>query len=406
MPADDIGRKVGADPITVSTWLKKHGVDVHKGLHRKMREPPKLSPELKALLGSGPDSVLKFLDERVWGIAASQAGMKQLTKFCRFLGMPLTVGRNETASTLGIDRSMVKAWTDGTKQPYLVRAAGTVLRYEPRPGWKMLPLHLDSGGNYQGPWIQVPCEIRGSDEIAAVVKQLTPLESTYVRGERFGLSREQLDVMKEELFGYLLGILVGDAGKLGGMQNRFASSNIDLHLTLKKSTNECMGDFVCMCANSLGIKMDRKRDKSPTGRTALAKEPSASYRWTSDRSPLIAWSFNAGLGLKWGECTTLNPLKMEWIFKTTELFRIRFLQGVADSDGSVKPYDVFIASVPNADLVARILQSLGMTTAHVGYEGGKPYHTIVCAREALTLPVFSEFVRSYRYERLFRHLKN
>jgi hypothetical protein len=404
MSVEAIAKEEDADESTVSRWLKIHGSEVHQGMRREERDPPNISVELADMLRKGPHEVLKLLDEHVWGVGASESGLKQLSKFCDFVKLPLEVGLTAAAKALETDKSMVTAWTRATKQPYLVRVADMVLHTRTRPGWKLLPLWLESGGNVQGPWIQVPTLIQRYDDISSVVGQLTPMESTYERATHFGLLRQQIDGMRDDLFSYLLGIMAGDATKEGGKQKRFTSSNIDLHLTLKQPTNERLGDFVCMCTNSVGIVMDRKKDKQPSGATRFGKPPSAAYRWTSRRSPLIAWMFNVGLGLEWDECTTLHGLKMEWIFSTPHSFRVRFAQGVADSDGSMKPYEVVITSVPNADFLTRLLQSLGMTTAHTVYEENKALRTMVNARQATKLPIFNEFIKSYRHKKLIEHI--
>jgi hypothetical protein len=352
------------------------------------------------LLCNGHEEVLKFLEDRVWGISASASGLKQLIKFCNFVRLPLTVGRNEAAANLGIDKSMVTEWTEGTKQPYLVRVANTMLQTTVRPGWKLLPLHIGSGGNRQGPWIQVPTRIQSYDDIPMVISQLTALDSTYKRAMCFGVAREILDEMRNDLYAYLLGMMGGDSSKGGGKQARATSMNLDLQLSRKQPTNERLGNFVCMCANSLGIAMDQKQDKEPSGSTRFGRQPTAAYRWISERSPLIAWMFNVGLGLQWGECTTLNCLQMQWIFGAPRSFRIRFIQGLADSDGTVKPSEVLITSVPNTEFVTKLLLSLDMTTAHVVMEEGHPLRTMVNRKQSATLPIFNEFVKSYRYEKM------
>ena len=193
--------------------------------------------------------------------------------------------------------------------------------------------------------------------------------------------------------------MVGDSAKLGGEQLRYTSMNLDVQLTLKKATNERLGEFVMLCANSLGLEMTRIRDKQPTGRTALGKDPSPAYRWNSERSPLIAWTFSTCLGLRWDETTTTHQLHMSWMFETPRLFRIRFIQGVADSDGCVKD-SVEVASAPNSQFISDVLQTLGMTSAHVSYEKGLPLKTMVSKRQAATLPIFNEYVASYRYQKL------
>ena|ERR1700722_6360677 len=406
MSIEAIADEIGVDESTISRWLNIHGAEVYRGKRRKIREPLNISSDLADLLKKGPEEVLKLLDQRVWGIGASRSGLKQLNKFCDFVRLPLTVGLTAAAGALTTDKSMITAWTRATKQPYLVRVADAALQMNARPGWKLLPLWLESGGNLQGPWIQVPTVIRTFDDIKTVVGQLLPQESTYERAARFGLTRPLIDGMRDDLFSYLLGIMAGDATKEGGKQKRFTSSNIDLHLTLKQPTNEQFGEFVCMCTNSLGIVMDRKKDKQPTGSTRFGKHPSAAYRWISNRSPLIAWMFNAGLGLQWDQCTTLHCLKMDWIRDAPRSFKIRFIQGMADSDGTVKPSEVVITSVPNADFLTALLQDLGMTTAHTIYEKKLPLRTMVNRRQSATLPIFNEFVQSYRYQKLMNYPKN
>jgi len=110
--------------------------------------------------------------------------------------------------------------------------------------------------------------------------------------------------------------------------------------------------------------------------------------------------FSVGLGLHWGETTTGNQLRMEWIFETPRQFRIRFAQGASDSDGTVRPSEVEIISVPNAEFFARLLQGLGMSTAHVVRERGILLRTRVNRKQAMTLPLFNEYVNSYRYHRM------
>ena len=89
MSAKAIADKVEADEGTISSWLRKHGLKIHQGDHRTMRKPPKISADLVKLLVKGPEEVLRLIDERVWGIAASAGGLEQLTTFCRFIELPL-----------------------------------------------------------------------------------------------------------------------------------------------------------------------------------------------------------------------------------------------------------------------------------------------------------------------------
>ena len=392
-------------PSTVSKELRGQGFTFVPGHHMVEQLPLKYSSEFVQLIDRGPEAVLELLKERVWGIQASQWGEKKLRSFCDFVRLHHRgVGVKEIARRLGVHRTTVAHWREGTDKPYLVRALHEVFPIDPRPGWQLLPMHLTSGGGEPSGWIQVPRSIRSYEDILDVIRQIRPLERTFERAALFGLSKGEATAMRPELFAYLLGIMVGDSGKLGGELIRFASMNLDLQLTLKQPTNERLGEFVLLCANSIGLQMERKQDKQPTGATALGKNPSPAYRWASVRSPLLAWMFSDGLGLEWGETTTTQEIRMNWILEAPKSFRVRFVQGVADSDGCVK-HTVEIASVPNSQFFADFLQGLGVTSAHVGYEDGDPLKTVMSLKQASTLPIFNEFVKSYRYRKLMDYTR-
>ena len=395
-----IAERESVDPGTVSQQLHSLGLTVTQGHHMVQQLPLKYSPQFVELVDKGPDAVLGFVRNRVWGIQASSSGENQLRNFCEFVRLHhLGVGVKEMSRVLSVHRSTISHWRDATDQPYLIRALNDTLPLVPRTEWRVMPMHLVSGGAEPSGWIQVPEAIRSYGDVLDVINQIQPLEETYRRASPFGLTKTQVQAMRPELFAYQLGIMVGDAGKLGGLQPRYSSMNLDLQLTQKQPTNERLGEFVMMCANSFGIQMERKRDKQPSGATAMGEHPSAAFRWTSERSPLLAWMFSVGLGLSWGETTTTHQLRMDWILDTPRLFRVRFVQGAADSDGCVK-HTVEIASVPNSQFFANVLQSLGITSAHCGYEKGEPLRTVLSLKQAASLPIFNEFVKSYRYQKL------
>jgi hypothetical protein len=91
---------------------------------------------------------------------------------------------------------------------------------------------------------------------------------------------------------------------------------------------------------------------------------------------------------------------MDWTFGMSRDFRKRFIQGLGDSDGTVRPYVVEITSTPNTELVTKLLQSLGLTSAYSRKENGEMLRTVVRNAEAASLPVFNEFTKGYRYQRL------
>jgi hypothetical protein len=396
-----IANQENVDPDTVSQQLHKLGMTITPGHHMVEQLPLKYSSQFIELVNQGPVRVLDFVNNRVWGIAVTDKGRQQLQSFCEFVRLHQQgVGVEEIARTLSLHRSTVAEWREGTDQPYLVKAANDTLPIIPRTGWKLLPMHLSSGGNEPSGWIQIPANIQSYSDVLSPINQLRPLEKTYERAIQFELSKSQIDNMRPHLFAYSLGMMLGDSGKGGGRQKRFSSMNYDLHLSMKHSSNERLREFTSMSLNSAGLKMDRISDKPPTGDSLRAEEPTDAYRWNSERSPMIAWMFSAGLGLDWKQTTSTDQVRIRWIFDTPFDFRRRFVQAVADSDGTVRRYDVVITSVPNADLITELLRSLGLTSAHTIYESGIPLRTGVSIRQASELPIFNEYVKSYRYQKM------
>ncbi len=396
-----IAREEGIDPGTVSSWLKKLGVSVRPGHHFVRQLPLRIDAVLVEQLDKGPGAALELVKERIWGIQASEDGELQLRKYCKYLGMHEDgLGLGEIAQTLGLHRSTVAAWRKGTDRPYLVKALAALCQ-PPRQGFLKLPLSVSSGGNELGPWVEVPSVVNYNG-ILEVLAQVNPSESAYIRGASFGMDRGRVDSMRAELIAYLLGFMLGDASKLGGSGSRFRSLNLDLQLSTKQPSNERMGEFVCLCANSLGFQMDRRTNKKPSGATRYGKHPSEAYRWQSERSPLLSWMFLACLGLRPEENTSHHPVKMNWIISAPHRFRLRFVQAIADSDASVKPSEIVITSVPNAEFITDLLRSLGSLSAHTVSEGGALLRSMINRREASRLPLFNEVVHGYRYDQMMQ----
>lgn len=395
-------KKKGSTRGTVSTWLHKLGFKIKSGQHF-VAQPPLLIPKsLVGLVSKGPEHVRNFVENQVFGLHSTSVGVAQLEKYCAFTRLHGDgIGVEEVARLLSISRTTVAKWRSGSDLPYLVKIADEA-KADLQKGRKLLPLKLRSGGNEFGPWIEVPDEAHDFDDVVSVIRHLRPIEPSYFRGKLFGLDSLTVDSMAADLFAYLLGFMLGDASKLGGEEERFTSVNIDLQLSLRQSSNFRLGEFVCMCVNVLGLRMERITDKQSTGDSRYSRIPVGAFRWNSERSPLLAWAVAVCLGLKWNEDTSHNPVRMDWIFAAPQKFRLRFIQGLADSDGTVKPYEVVLTSTPNAEFTTELLRTLGMTTAHTIQEQGRPLRTMLSRRQAQTLPIFNEFVKGYRYVNLNR----
>ncbi|MDA4120829.1 MAG: helix-turn-helix domain-containing protein [Thaumarchaeota archaeon] len=394
-----IAEEEGVAPSTISSWMRKVGVVLKSGQHFVAQPRIQIPRDLVDLASKNPND-LNAIWDNVFGVRVTHYGLEQFEKYLRFIRLHQEgKGVEEIAALLGAHRSTVAKWRKGTDMPYLAKIAH-VAKEPPQSGWRWLPLFISAGGNEFRNWIQVPASIKSYGDIVDVIKQLQPSELAGVRGKALGVDRCTEFDKRLELFGYLLGFTLGDAGKLCSAQERFTSMNLDVQLSQKEKSNERLGELVCLCANTLGIAMDRIADKQPSGDTLMSEDPTPAFRWCSVRSPLIAWMFSVCLGLKAASRTSYDKVEMRWILTTPFNFRKRFIQGLADSDGSIKGYEFEIASMPNAIFVTELLVSLGLAGARTGYERGVPTRSRTSASVASRLPVFNEWVRGYRYLRL------
>ncbi|HYC11887.1 MAG TPA: hypothetical protein VEC02_04415, partial [Nitrososphaerales archaeon] len=185
-----IAKRENVDPETVSQQLHRLGLAITPGHHMVEQLPLKYSPRFIELIDEGPDAVLEFVKNRVWGIQASATGERQLRNFCEFVRLHHQgVGVKEMARRLSIHRSTIAKWREGTDQPYLIRAANDTLPMTNRLSWVYLPMHLSSGGSEPSGWIQVPRAIQSFGDILDVVNQIQPLELTFERAKIFELTR-------------------------------------------------------------------------------------------------------------------------------------------------------------------------------------------------------------------------
>src|SRR2546425_7701062 len=178
------------DPKLVSLWLHRLGVQIHQGQRPQRPQPPLQIPtRLLELVKEGHGKILDLVQRRVWGIDETDNGVQQLRNFCQFVDLHgKGVGVKEVAKTLGVHRSTLLKWRQGINTPYLAKVASSVSEVSLSPGWKLLPLRISSGGNEQQDWIQVPESGHGYNDILSVIGQTRPLEKTYERAVKFGLS--------------------------------------------------------------------------------------------------------------------------------------------------------------------------------------------------------------------------
>ena len=123
------------------------------------------------------------------------------------------------------------------------------------------------------------------------------------------------------MFGFLVGMIIGDSAKSrSGSWHR----HLGLVFSKKYESNERIGEFTCLCAKRLGLRMHRV-----AGQPKRKGKPHGFFEWGSQASPFVDWMFNVLLGLKDGERTTYDAAKMDWAFESPEEFRGGLVQGIA-----------------------------------------------------------------------------
>ena len=294
----------------------------------------------------------------------------------------------------------VGKFLSGRKKSFLtqLRAAHEFLG-PPSGSRKWAPLWLKSRGSPGDSWVQVPSGPLRVDEITAVLEQTVPLEEPPEVISEFGYrSREELISDRLNMFAFFLGALIGDCSKPAKGQSRFPSMAVALTLSQSKSNSLRFGEYTSLCARtSLGLSMHRIRDAKPSSHRYTK---SGCYRWISESSPLLAWVFRDCLGLKAGETTTSNPLRMDWLVEAPASFKVHLIQGVSESDGWVDTGNDShcLVSSPNTSLFANVLSTLNVRT-HLNVR--PPVEVLSFpADEAAKLELFSPRVRSAYFERL------
>jgi hypothetical protein len=226
---------------------------------------------------------------------------------------------------------------------------------------------------------------RASVRSQPVHRQATRRATRFCIGSQVGETGVRL-----RLVGYLLGIMVGDASKRkpSSLRKMF----IELQLTKRHPDNVRLGEFVGLCANAGGVRFNRIADRFVGPRV-----PYGRFHWKSENSEFIYWLFTRCLGLGLGELTTWNPVNLEWILRSPRYFRIWFLQGLADSDGYVhlENREVHVIVSPNAELMAKVLTSLGIRYSRAISKGLDILR--ISIDNAWRLPIFSPYVKSYRF---------
>jgi hypothetical protein len=293
----------------------------------------------------------------------------------------------------------VRKYLTGRKKSFLAHLRAELDRLgSPETNSQYLALHLKPRGTPAPDWIQIR-EVHGAEDITRALTQLGTSPEAFEAMSGFGYqSQQELVADRTNMFAFFLGSTIGDCSKHVKGQTKFPSMSIALTLSEAKPNSLRFGQYTALCAQaSTGLSMHRIRDAEPSSNRFTH---SKCLRWIAETSPLWGWVFHDCLGLKEGETTTHDPLRMDWLPKAPASFKMHVLQGVSESDGWVDPgadRHCFVSS-PNSQLFAATLASMSVT-ARIDQQ--PPVEIIrIPTEEAARLELFSPRIRSDYFERL------
>lgn len=331
-----------------------------------------------------------------WGIVPIKKDIERFKGFSEVVKLHSSgLSVAEISKLTGIPKGTISKWIYKINLPIIIRLLENFIQLDRPKKGQWLSVNSTRGGLFIGPWIKVPHKINSYKDLLRVINQLPILSETYKKAEDFSISRNFLENNRNLFFAYLLGVMIGDAGKHGFQRSHRFIRRIQLKLTKKEDTNKKLGEFVGLCVNALGLRYSQCRDVPPS-----KKNKFYFYSWNSQSSLLISWMMEACFGLGVRDRTSYDPIKAEWILNSPKNFKIWFLQGVADSDGyiDINTFQAGIVSKPNIKFIQKVLDSLNIKSKISYLHKGSLYSIRFNLRDAYKLPLFNEYVKLYRYE--------
>lgn len=284
----------------------------------------------------------------------------------------------DIAKKLGIGKSTICAWFDGTQLPTRIAFASLIPQEDPHEGCKWLPMKLNHITNLPENFIQVPVKISSPQDILDVLEQIDPVESE--RMENY--EKVYGELPRPTAFMYLLGLMVSDGSFKSDVD---FSSSVNLFVSKKYSWGSTLGEGFQYTMGRTGLSAKRMADSQKLKENGEIDECQV---YSSEASPLLMWMKKALLGLETTENKKNVPIKADWILDTPQDWKVAFIQGLADGDGhaSIPRFDTAIATSTNKEFFRKLFSSVGIesrfTDHHVKI--GK-YEEILKAKE---LPIF------------------
>lgn len=338
-----------------------------------------------------------------WGTKFSK---KEKERFKKFLEVDYLKKKGflekEISSKTKIPKGTIQKWIRLSNTPCMVN----YLQYyeklrKPQKDYKWLAINSTRGGKLKEPWIKVPENINSYQDLIKVIKQFKFINNLK-DFNKFNIDFKSIEKIKPLLFAYLLGMFVGDASKKEIKRKNRTTRRIQLRLSTGYKTNEKLGEFTKLCANSMGLRMNQGKN-CPAGK----RNTHDFYAWHSQSSLLVQWIFKVWLGLKNKEKTTYNPIKAKWLLKAPKEFKIYFLQGLADSDGyiDITTHRAGIITGPNTKFIKRLLKTMDIKGEESYLHKGSLGQIKFRLEKAIELPLFSPYVNSYRFQLMQKIIK-
>ncbi|MFW9889982.1 MAG: LAGLIDADG family homing endonuclease, partial [Candidatus Thorarchaeota archaeon] len=374
----EFGAKENIPRGTISSLSKERGLSP-TSLKRWIREGAK--PRIYFLIGHVPADERRKRIERILSKLNGATNMDELERRLKtlFYYKSMSTGRSfadnqenarkffqflkeyasggtlkNIAKKIGIGKSTINEWLRHSQLPTNVKVASLIPKTETKRGNKWLPLRLDPIQNIPTDFIQVPESITKSEDLLDVLKQLASLETNETKEyeKQFG------KLPREITFMYLLGLIVSDGGFASDTDS---SAKVSLFASKKYPWSSELGKAFCYAMGRIGFFAERKSDyeRERSGKTDVFRV------WESEASPFFMWLKNALLGLEVSDKKKETPIHADWVLDMPREWRVAFLQGLADGDGSasIRQFRVNIGTVTNHDFILRLLSTFGLHTS-------------------------------------------
>ncbi|TXT56052.1 MAG: hypothetical protein BAJATHORv1_30436 [Candidatus Thorarchaeota archaeon] len=271
-------------------------------------------------------------------------------QFYRFLSHIQEGGlRRDIARISCTHRKNVDNWIK-CQLPRLPRLASEIPRFPTPHNWMWLP--ISTKGKSFTNWIKVPFRVKYHDAVRYVLSQISSVETKQMRD----WTRSFGKISKSNALGYVLGVICSD----GYFQRKSVVERVALNLSKTYDWSKNFGDGFCYCLGRIGINAHQIADSISLYEWDDSIRESYTMNWISESSPILNWIKRSCLGFQLKG--SKSNIDAEWIIDAPKDFRICFIQGVSDGDGTVTSMLAEISTTSEGEFYSRVLDSLGFST--------------------------------------------